>query len=97
MLDLLIGLLEFDIFVSTPIEKSLLATKVLRDEFIMIRDKELLVDPILLNLKYFDIILGMDWLATYYILIDYFNKNVTLRIASQSEFCFEGSSIDIQV
>lgn len=63
-------------------------TKVLRDDFIMIRDKELLIDCILLNLKDFNIKLMIN--LEIYIL-------VTFQILSYLEFCFEGSFIDIPI
>ena len=50
-----------------------------------------------MNLKYFDIILGIDWLVAYHALVDCFNKKVTFQISSQLEFCFEGGSVSIPV
>ena len=97
MLNLPSSLLKFDMFVSTPIGKSFLATRVLKDDLIFIRDGELPVNLILLNLKEFDTILGRDWLAAYHALVDCFNKKVTFRILGQLEFCFERGSIDIPV
>ena len=82
-------------FVSTPIGKSTLATKILNDDSIMIGDRELPIDMIILNLKDFDITMGMNWLATYNALVDYFNKKETFQILSKLEFCLMGSFIDI--
>ena len=82
-------------FVSTPVGKLVLATRVLKDDLIFIKDKELSINIILLNLKEFDTILGRDWLAAYHALVDCFNKKVTFRILGQLEFCFERGSIDI--
>ena len=45
----------------------------------------------------FDIILGMDWLATHYALVDCFAKRVTFHIPGQPEFCFEWSPSDTSV
>ena len=66
-------------FVSILVRKSLLATKALKDDSIMIGDRELPIEIILLNLKDFGIIVRMDWLATYHALVDCFNKKVTLK------------------
>ena len=40
------------------------------------------VDLILLHMIDFDIILNMDWLATYHALVDCFNKEVNFRTPS---------------
>ena len=61
-------------FISTPVGKSFLATRVFKDDSIFIGDRELPINLILLNLKDFDIILGMDWLVAYHALVDCFNK-----------------------
>ena len=50
------------------------------------------VDLILFQLHDFDIILGIDWLATHHALVDCFSKRVTYHILGQPEFCFKGSS-----
>ena len=55
LLNLPTSLLEFDMFISTPVGKSFLATRVLRDDSIFIGDREFLVNLIFWNLKYFDI------------------------------------------
>ena len=52
---------------------------------------------ILLKLHDFDIILGMDWLETYYVLVDCFAKKVTFRIPGQLEFSSERSSNDTPI
>ena len=66
-------------FVSIRVRKSLLATKALKDDSIMIGDRELPIEIILLNLKDFGIIVRMDWLATYHALVDCFNKKATFK------------------
>ena len=66
-------------FVSIRVRKSLLATKALKDDSIMIRDRKLPIELFFFNLKDFGIIMRMDWLATYHALVDCFNKKVTLK------------------
>ena len=51
------------------------------------------MDLILLNFHDFDLILGMDWLFTYYDILYCFNKKVTFQILSQPKFNFLGSSL----
>ena len=82
------SLLQFDMLVSTPIGKSFLATRVVKDDNIVIVGRELHVDVILLKLHDFDIILGMDWLATHDVLVDCFAKKVTFHIPGQPKFSF---------
>ncbi|RVW60596.1 Retrovirus-related Pol polyprotein from transposon 297 [Vitis vinifera] len=46
----------------------------------MIGYKEMTVDLVLLDLQDFDVILGMDWLASYHASVDDFGKIVTFKI-----------------
>ncbi|KAL6329993.1 hypothetical protein AAG906_039908 [Vitis piasezkii] len=52
------------------------------------------VDLVLLELRDFDVILGMDWLASYHASVDCFGKKVTFSIPSQPDFSFEGKHVD---
>ena len=81
-------LLQFNMLVSTPIGKSFLATKVVKNDSIVSGGRKLHVDLILLELHDFDIILGMDWLATHHDLVYCFVKKVTFHILGEPEFCF---------
>ena len=47
-------------------------------------DKELLVDLIPLDIKDFDIILGMNWLASYHASIDCFKKEVVFQLPNEA-------------
>ena len=60
----------------------------------MIGYREMLVDLVLLNLQDFDVILRMDWLASYHASIDCFRKNVIFSIPGQPKFNFEGKHTD---
>ncbi|RVW79287.1 Transposon Ty3-I Gag-Pol polyprotein [Vitis vinifera] len=42
----------------------------------------------------FDVILGMDWLASYHASVDCFEKRVTFSIPGQPKFSFEGKHVD---
>ena len=55
-----------------------------------ISEKELVVDLISLHIHDFDLILGMDWLATYHASIDYFKKEVVYKLPNEVEFSFQG-------
>ena len=54
----------------------------------------MLVDLVLVDLQNFDIILGMDWLASYHAFVDCFGKMVIFSIPGQPEFNFEGNHVD---
>ena len=60
----------------------------------MIGYREMPVDLVLLNLQDFDVILRMDWLASYHASIDCFRKMVIFSIPGQPEFNFEGKHMD---
>ncbi|RVW32511.1 Transposon Ty3-G Gag-Pol polyprotein [Vitis vinifera] len=57
-------------------------------------DVEMPVDLVLLDLQDFDVILGMDWLASYHASVDCFEKRVTFSIPGQPKFSFEGKHVD---
>ena len=57
-----------------------MVNKILRDCCVMIGYREMTVDLVLFDLEDFDVILGMDWLASYHASIDCFRKRVTFSI-----------------
>ena len=46
-------------------------------------ESEFLADLIVLPMKDFDVLLGMDWLASYHAVIDCFYKTVTIKLPTQ--------------
>ena len=52
------------------------------------------IDLVLLGLQDFDVVLGMDWLASYHASVDCFGKRVMFSIPCQLEFSFEGKHVD---
>ncbi|XP_077215710.1 uncharacterized protein LOC143850338 [Tasmannia lanceolata] len=83
--------LDYDLCVSTPIGKEILANRISKMCPVRIGNREILVDLILLEMSNFDVILGMDWLSTHYALVDCNKKVVTFEIPREEKFCFEGS------
>ena len=81
--------MDFDLIVATPMGDSVMTSKMLRGCLVMIGYKEMLVDLVLLDLQDFNVILGMDWLASYHASIDCFGKRVIFNIPGQLEFSFE--------
>ena len=57
---------------------------------IKIGRNELLANLILLEIQEFDVILGMDWLATYHANVDCYKKEVVFCISGQPESVFHG-------
>lgn len=83
--------MNFILTISTPLGKTALAELVCETCALRIGDRELTVDLIMLNFEYFDIILGMDFLAPYHAAVHYYTKKVTFQIPGQVEFSFQGT------
>ena len=88
--------MDFDLIVATPMGDSIVASKMLKKCPIMIGYQEMSIDLVLLDLQDLDVILGMDWLASYHASVDCFGKHVTFIIPGQLEFSFEGNHVDKQ-
>uniref|UniRef100_A0A2N9I1S3 RNA-directed DNA polymerase n=1 Tax=Fagus sylvatica TaxID=28930 RepID=A0A2N9I1S3_FAGSY len=61
----------------------------------VITDRELVADLTLLEMKDFDVILGMDWLAANYASVDCRSKKVKFQIPGEMEFSFVGSGASV--
>lgn len=68
--------MDFILTVSTPLGKIMLTELVCKACTLRIRDRELIVDLILIEFEDFDIILGMDFLASYHATIHCYTKEV---------------------
>ncbi|KAK4844624.1 hypothetical protein QYF36_022406 [Acer negundo] len=82
--------LDCSMVVSTPIGKSLLAESVYRDSKVIVCKHELHIDLIPFDICDFDVILGMDWLATHHATIDCFRKEVRFTLQGESDIIFCG-------
>ena len=80
LLDLSTILLQFVMLVVSML--------VVKNDSIVFVGREFHVDLILLQLHDFDIILGMNWLATHHALVNCFARRVAFHIAGQPEFLF---------
>ncbi|RVW63783.1 Transposon Ty3-G Gag-Pol polyprotein [Vitis vinifera] len=94
LLGLPVASMDFDLIVATPVGDSVVASRMLRNCIVMIGYREMPVDLVLLDLQDFDVILGMDWLASYHASVDCFEKRVTFSILGQPKFSFEGKHVD---
>ena len=86
--------MDFDLIIATPMGDSVVASKLLKNCPVTIGYQEMLVDLVFLDLQDLDVILGMDWLASYHDYVNRFGKRVTFSIPSQPEFSFEGNHVD---
>ncbi|MFG1569937.1 retroviral-like aspartic protease family protein [Staphylococcus aureus] len=80
--------LGLNLSVNTPSGTSLLAHLGCKDGIICIGGKLVYLDAIVLDIKDYDIILGMDWLGACNATIDCAAKTVTFRIPGVPEFCY---------
>ena len=88
-----LALLDFELSVSIPIGDTSMTNLVLKSCIICIEGRELLVDLVLLDMHDFDVILGMDWLASYHASVHCFEKEVVFRPPGKSEFLFKASCL----
>jgi len=79
-----LSLLDCSLAISTPVGEVVLVGNVYEGCVMKLCDKELLVDLIPLDIKDFDIILGMNWLASYHASIDCFKKEVVFQLPNEA-------------
>lgn len=53
---------------------------------VTMRRRQLLVKVVLMDIRDFDVILGMDWLASYHPMVDYFQKRIMFKLLGLPEF-----------
>ncbi|KAJ1441606.1 Aspartic peptidase domain superfamily [Sesbania bispinosa] len=82
--------LDETLAVTTPVGEIMLADCVYHSCVVSIGGKELFVNLIALYMVDFDMILGMDWLASHYATLDYHNKVVKFEMSGESTFSFQG-------
>ncbi|XP_070055053.1 uncharacterized protein [Nicotiana tomentosiformis] len=68
------------VYVSMPVGDSIIIDRVYRSYVVTIGSLETNIDLLVLNMVYFDVILGMDWLSPYHAILDCHAKTVTLVI-----------------
>lgn len=78
--------MEFEICVSIPTGECLICDLVYKKCIVCVEENQLYVDLVELDLIDFDVILGMDWLASHQANVDLFTKKVTFCITEQPEF-----------
>ena len=77
--------LILELLVSTPVGDTLMTNLLLKYCILCIEGRELLANLVLLKMHYFDVILGMDWLASYHAGVHCFEKeDGSMRLCSDS-------------
>ena len=82
--------LEGRMRVSLPAGDPLLADRVVRDSRVLIEEQEFPVDLVALDMRDFDVVLGMDWLSRHRATIDCYKKGVKLNRPGKMEVKFRG-------
>ena len=82
--------LDSSLAIVTPVGGLVFIERVYRECVVRVGDKELLIDLLPLDMRDFDVILGMDWLASYHVCLDCFEKEVVFQLPGEPEFKFIG-------
>ncbi|GKV24884.1 hypothetical protein SLEP1_g34427 [Rubroshorea leprosula] len=85
--------LDCVLVVNTPSKEVLVSKTIYRSCRVMVEDRVLFADLILLGIVEFDVILGMDWLSTHYAMVDCYEKVVTFSAPNQPVIRFEGEKV----
>ncbi|GAV76264.1 zf-CCHC domain-containing protein/RVP_2 domain-containing protein [Cephalotus follicularis] len=80
--------LSYVLEVSTPVGTCLLSDTIMKDCEIVIAGMELSADLIVLPIRDFDVILGMDWLYAHHACVDCYNKMMTFYLQDGTECKF---------
>ncbi|KAL2237892.1 UNVERIFIED_CONTAM: Transposon Ty3-G Gag-Pol polyprotein [Sesamum indicum] len=73
-----------------PVGRGVVVNSVRKGSLVRIGDVNLPVDLIVLDLKEFDVILGMDWLAQHKAIVDCYKKKVMIECSGESKVIFVG-------
>ena len=82
--------LEGRMRVSLPDGDPLLADRVVRDSRVLIEGQEFPADLVALDMRDFDVVLGMDWLSRHRATLDCYKKEVKLNRPGKLEVKFRG-------
>ena len=82
--------LEGRMRVSLPVGDPLLADRVVRDSRVLIGGQEFPADFVALDMRDFDVVLGMDWLSRHRATLDCYKKELKLNRPGKLEVKFRG-------
>ncbi|XP_057459254.1 uncharacterized protein LOC130749915 [Actinidia eriantha] len=91
-LGLEVDLLDSMLLVDTPVGGVVPLNRVCRGCVLVIADRRIEADLVVMDMSGFDIILGMDWLSSNRAIVDCFRRRVTITISSGDSFYFEGEA-----
>ena len=83
------SVLGFDLVVSTPKGDSIIGSTIYNSCPVLVHKHHFVAELVVVNIKGFDVILGMDWLAKYHASVDCFEKTVSFNIPGQTPFTFK--------
>ncbi|XP_060972248.1 uncharacterized protein LOC133038182 [Cannabis sativa] len=89
-------LLRCGIVTELPSAETMLSTRRMRDVPIIIESKELMGDLIELEMKIYDVILGMDWLSSHGATINCRKKLVVFETKAGDRFIFKGDKLALR-
>ncbi|CAN4076703.1 unnamed protein product [Withania somnifera] len=84
-------LLHRPLEVATPTGESIIARRIYHDCIVTICGRDTLADPIELEMVEFDVIMGMDWLASCYATMDCRTKRVCFHFPNEAILEWEGN------
>ena len=87
--------LEGRMRVSLPVGDPLLADRVVRDSRVLIEGQEFPADLVALDMRDFNVVLGMDWLSRHRATSDCYKKEVKLHRPGKLEVKFRGMSREL--
>ena len=82
--------LEGRMRVSLPAGDPLFSDRIVRDSRVLIRGQEFLADLVALDMRDFDVVLGMDWLSRHRATLDCYKKEVKLHRPGKLKVKFRG-------
>ncbi|KAL0291840.1 UNVERIFIED_CONTAM: Transposon Ty3-G Gag-Pol polyprotein [Sesamum radiatum] len=82
--------LGYNLMVYLPVGGSVVVNSVRKGSLVRIGNVNLPVDLIVMELKEFDVILGMDWLAQHRAVVDCYKKEVMIESSGESRVVFVG-------
>ncbi|KAL0453787.1 UNVERIFIED_CONTAM: Retrovirus-related Pol polyprotein from transposon [Sesamum latifolium] len=82
--------LGHDLYVSMPAGGVILVNRVVRSCQVIVESDTLYADLVVINLREFDVILGMDWLASNHAVVDCQTKEVAVEINGQMKTVIVG-------
>ncbi|KAL0444737.1 UNVERIFIED_CONTAM: hypothetical protein Slati_2196400 [Sesamum latifolium] len=82
--------LGYNWMVCLPVERGVIENSVRKGSLVRIRDVNLLVDLVAMDIKEFDIMLRMDWLAHYKAMVDCYKKKLMIEPYGKLKVVFVG-------